>query len=107
MATFQSGRSYRFAASEWMSSHTQNASLLITIQEVGSYHAMLACVASGQSFSFIPQSVLELCSDLSSVGFGSLIPSTTWLVWRSGYSTASFHAFREILQDTYSEKTKC
>lgn len=107
MAAFQSGCSYRLIASEWLSTHNQNSANSMTVHEVGSYHAMLACVASGQSFSLIPQSVLHICSDLSSVEVCSSIPSTTWLVWRSGYTTAAFQAFKNILQESYSEALRC
>ncbi|MFJ2426718.1 LysR substrate-binding domain-containing protein [Pseudomonas sp. NPDC087804] len=106
LAAFQKGCSYRFIGSEWFASH-QGAASSLTVNEVGSYHVMMACVAAGQSFSIVPQSVLDLCSDLGSVQVCSSIQTTTWLVWRAGYSTAAFRAFKGILQDSYSEEIKC
>ena len=101
LAGFQAGCSYRLIASEWLAAQGQNLGASQMVHEVGSYHAMLACVAAGQCFSVIPQSVLQLGSDLSSVELGASIPCTTWLVWRAGYWTAAFETFRDVLRASY------
>lgn len=59
----------------------------IEIQDVGSYHAMLACVASGGYAGIVPQSVLETltlpeASQLQPVG-----QAITQLIWRKGYAS--------------------
>lgn len=100
LAAFQAGCSYRQLAGQWLAA--QGSGNALDVHEVGSYHAMLACVAAGQSFSVIPQSVLQLSAELASVELGDSIPCPTWLVWRAGYSTAAFDAFRAVLRHSYS-----
>lgn len=102
LAAFKAGCTYRHVASQWLSTQRELAGSALVVNEVGSYHAMLACVASGQSFSVIPQSVLQMGADLSSVELRASIPSTTWLVWRADYSTAAFEAFKDVLRVSYS-----
>lgn len=103
LAAFKQGCSYRAIATEWMTSRSSASANPLTVHEVGSYHAMLACVAAGQSFSVLPESVMKLSEGHGNVEVCATIPATTWLVWRSGYSVAAFQAFRDVLRDSYSE----
>ncbi|MBG6503412.1 LysR family transcriptional regulator [Pseudomonas aeruginosa] len=67
-----------------------------TGQEVGSYHAILACVAAGACVGVLPRSVLQLLGTppLRSLPLAEV---DTWLVWREGYATAAFERWRGVL----------
>lgn len=90
LAAFKPGCTYRamaeerlgiVAGSEWR------------IQELGSYHAMVAAVAAGSCVSLLPRSVLDVSrasDDLATLGMGTV---STRLLWRCGYETPAFQAF--------------
>lgn len=87
LAAFPQGCSYRNAAEQWLgiagSSEWQ-------IQEMSSYHAMVACVAAGASVTVLPASVLQLsaaCAMLPTIALGAM---DTCLVWRTGYDVPAF-----------------
>ncbi|WP_163647698.1 LysR substrate-binding domain-containing protein [Modicisalibacter sp. 'Wilcox'] len=97
LAAFKPGCTYRamaeqrlgiVAGSEWH------------IQELGSYHAMVAAVAAGSCVTLLPRSVLELCrvpDDLATLEMGTV---STRLLWRSGYETPTFQTFAgQFLED--------
>lgn len=68
------------------------------IQDVGSYHAMLACVASGGYAGIVPQSVLDIltlpeASQLRPVG-----RAITQLIWRKGYASPALEKMRQLLE---------
>lgn len=69
------------------------------IQELASYHAMVACVAAGACVALLPASVLALAAppaELKTLPAGS---ADTLLVWRSGYDLPAFRRFRECLDE--------
>ncbi|HFH3238163.1 TPA: LysR family transcriptional regulator NmoR [Pseudomonas aeruginosa] len=89
LAGFARGCTYRQLAEDSLGTP-------LTVQEVGSYHAILACVAAGACIGVLPRSVLQLLGTpplrslpLAEVG--------TWLVWREGYATAAFERWRGVL----------
>ncbi|QYE79100.1 LysR family transcriptional regulator NmoR [Pseudomonas aeruginosa] len=89
LAGFARGCTYRQLAEDSLGTP-------LTVQEVGSYHAILACVAAGACVGVLPRSVLQL---LGTPPLRSL-PLTevdTWLVWREGYATAAFERWRGLL----------
>ncbi len=89
LAGFARGCTYRQLAEDSLGTP-------LTVQEVGSYHAILACVAAGACVGVLPRSVLQL---LGTPPLRSL-PLTevdTWLVWREGYATAAFERWRGVL----------
>lgn len=90
LAAFRSGCTYRALAEQAL--QTANDPRW-QFQELGSYHAMLACVAAGAAVTVLPRSVLQLCQypvQLPTLDIGT---RTTWLVWRQGYATAAFERF--------------
>jgi DNA-binding transcriptional LysR family regulator len=93
LAAFASGCSYRVLAEEWLGEDAAR----FDIQEVGSYHTMLACVAAGGCVSLIPRSVLELLREPPAVRTHFIAKVDTWLIHRIGYQTAAFNALREAL----------
>ncbi|AKJ70145.1 putative LysR family transcriptional regulator [Pandoraea thiooxydans] len=97
LAAFRGGCTYRAFAEDWLREASGQAETPFDIQEVGSYHAMLACVASGTCVSVIPRSVIELTREPAAVRLVALGRIDTWLVWRDGYETPAFGALREAL----------
>lgn len=88
LAGFARGCTYRQLAEDSLGTP-------LTVQEVGSYHAILACVAAGACVGVLPRSVLQL---LGTPPLRSLPAEVdTWLVWREGYATAAFERWRGVL----------
>ncbi len=89
LAGFARGCTYRQLAEDSLGT-------LLTVQEVGSYHAILACVAAGACVGVLPRSVLQLLGTppLRSLPLAEV---DTWLVWREGYATAAFERWRGVL----------
>lgn len=93
LAAFAQGCSYRALIENWLGA----ASPSLAIQEVGSYHAMLACVTSGSCMCVLPRSVLDLMRDPLPIQSHVIAEVDTWLIWRHGYDTAAFNAFLALL----------
>ena len=91
LAAFASGCTYRALAERWLSGAGP-----VTLHEVASYHTMYACTAAGACVSIMPRSVAALMAGapLPHVALGSF---ETSLVWREGFETPAFAAFREAL----------
>lgn len=89
LAGFARGCTYRQLAEDSLGTP-------LTVQEVGSYHAILACVAAGACVGVLPRSVLQLLGTppLRSLPLAEV---DTWLVWREGYATAAFKRWRGVL----------
>jgi DNA-binding transcriptional LysR family regulator len=72
------------------------------VLEVSSYHAIIACVASGTGIALVPRSVLEAVRASDNI---AAYPPTqgpvrvqTYLVWRQGGTSAALRALQaEIL----------
>lgn len=89
LAGFARGCTYRQLAEDSLGTP-------LTVQEVGSYHAILACVAAGACVGVLPRSVLQLLGTPSLRSL-PLAEVDTWLVWREGYATAAFERWRGVL----------
>ncbi|HFD4270488.1 TPA: LysR family transcriptional regulator NmoR [Pseudomonas aeruginosa] len=89
LAGFARGCTYRQLAEDSLGTP-------LTVQDVGSYHAILACVAAGACVGVLPRSVLQLLGTppLRSLPLAEV---DTWLVWREGYATAAFERWRGLL----------
>ncbi|EPM2902607.1 LysR family transcriptional regulator NmoR [Pseudomonas aeruginosa] len=89
LAGFARGCTYRQLAEDSLGTP-------LTVQEVGSYHAILACVAAGACVGVLPRSVLQLLGTppLRSLPLAEV---DTWLVWREGYATTAFERWRGVL----------
>ncbi|MDK9838552.1 LysR family transcriptional regulator [Klebsiella michiganensis] len=97
LATFAKGCSYRDIAVRLLSQMSGNGEN-IQIQEVNSYHAMLACVASGTAMCVLPQSVLALLAlpeGLTTLPAGTAI---TQLIWRQDFSSPALDKLLSVLQ---------
>src|SRR5690606_38147333 len=90
------GCSYRAYVQDWLHAADSHGWKPFDVQEVGSYHAMLACVASGACLSVIPRSVVALARE-PAVRMQPLAEVDTWLVWRQGWETPAFAALKDVL----------
>lgn len=93
LAAFEPGCTYRRMAEEWLAPRAQPLRLL----ELGSYHAILACVAAGTCVGVVPRSVLALAPLPQPLGQHLLARIDTLLVWRRGYRSAALDALRQAL----------
>ncbi len=93
LAAFAQGCSYRVLAEEWLGEDVAS----LDIQEVGSYHTMLACVAAGGCIAIAPRSVIDLMREPPAFRLHPVAKVDTWLIRRSGYRTAAFDALCHAL----------
>jgi DNA-binding transcriptional LysR family regulator len=72
-----------------------------SIMEIQSYHAMLACVASGAGLALIPHSVLSQLPGHERVQVHTLPPlfanTATWLMWRRDAFNPNVRALKELM----------
>jgi DNA-binding transcriptional LysR family regulator len=97
LAAFAPGCTYRGMAEDWLSGGGKP--LGFQVQDVSSYHAMLACVSSGSCISVMPRSVLEMIRHPAPIEEKPLAAVDTALVWRRGFDTPAFVAWRETLSE--------
>ena len=93
LAGFAQGCSYRHIALSWLGS-TGRA---VQVQEVGSYHAILACVAAGRCAAVLPRALLDLLREPPVLRVQPLLQVDTLLVRRQGFATPAFTALRDAL----------
>jgi len=99
LAAFASGCTYREIATALLAKMSGNGKK-IQIQEVSSYHSMLACVASGGYMCMLPESVLSLLQlpdGLTVLPAGSAV---TQFIWRKGYNSPAIDSLLRLLQNT-------
>jgi DNA-binding transcriptional LysR family regulator len=99
LVAFERGCAYRSYAMRWYELQGIRPTRVL---ELGSYHAIVACVAAGAGVAVAPRSVLELARldgevDLHPVG--ELGQVDTLLVWRKGHFSAALNALRDLLTD--------
>lgn len=95
-ASFRPGCSYRDMAQDWIH-ETGPTPHALTIHEVGSYHATIACVAAGDCMAIVPQSVLALFPMAESLRQHPVRQVDTHLFWREGDDTPALRALRTQL----------
>ncbi|MGK5081170.1 LysR substrate-binding domain-containing protein [Janthinobacterium sp. HLX7-2] len=87
LAAFPQGCTYRSAAEHWLGIAGSGD---WQIQEMSSYHAMIACVAAGASVTVLPASVLQLSAATTALRTIALGQMDTCLVWRHGFDVPAF-----------------
>lgn len=94
LAAFKEGCTYRAIAEAafGIDDNTQ-----WRVQEMGSYHAMVACVAAGACVTLLPQSVLALTHAPSSLKTLAAGQADTSLVWRTGYNVPAFGHLLDLI----------
>jgi DNA-binding transcriptional LysR family regulator len=95
LAALEPGCTYRRIAEHWAS---QSSGL--KTNELGSYHAIVASVATGDSAGVMPKSVLDLMHWPTSLQTHPLGPVETLLVYRKKGCPSAFNAFHEVLNAT-------
>lgn len=97
LIAFERGCAYRAYIEKWYLEHGVRPARVL---ELGSYHAILACVAAGAGVAVAPRSVLDLQGDTSNIAVHEL-PDIgmieTLLVWRRGHFSSALNALRRTL----------
>jgi DNA-binding transcriptional LysR family regulator len=99
LIAFERGCSYRSYAMRWYEQHGIRPARVL---ELGSYHAIIACVAAGAGVAVAPRSVLELAhldGEVDLHPMGELGRVDTLLVWRKGHFSAALNALRDLLTE--------
>jgi DNA-binding transcriptional LysR family regulator len=99
LVAFERGCSYRAYAMRW---YDEQGIRPQRVLELGSYHAIVACVAAGAGVAVAPRSVLELArveGEVDMHSLGELGKVDTLLVWRKGHFSAALNALRDLLVD--------
>ncbi|WP_338659117.1 putrescine utilization regulator PtrR [Yersinia intermedia] len=95
---FRPSCSYRLRLEIWF---RQAGVLPGHIMEIQSYHAMLACVASGAGLALIPHSVLALLPGHERVQVHALpadiADTATWLIWRKDAFSPNVRTLKELI----------
>lgn len=99
MVAFEHGCPYRKRLEDW---YAKRGAMPERTVELGSYHAMLGCVAAGMGIALIPKSVLTTFPESKRLGVHRLPPGENRaeivLIWRKGASSPNIQALRDILQ---------
>lgn len=99
LAAFSSGCTYRKCAEEWIASEAgMGPTAPWSILEVSSYHAILACVASGSAVGVLPQSVLDLYRERIPLETSLLRPVHSFLVKRKEFTTPAYEIFLKAIR---------
>jgi DNA-binding transcriptional LysR family regulator len=93
LAVFEPGCTYRRIAQQWLAARAQPLQLL----ELGSYHAILACVTAGNCAGVVPRSVLDLARTPPALHLHPLQSVDTLLARRTGYRSAALDALQQAL----------
>ena len=100
MVAFERGCPHRKRLEDWYASRGEMPERTI---ELGSYHAMLGCVAAGMGVALLPRSVLSTFPESKRL-FVHELPSgknraATLLIWRKGTASPKIQALKEVLRN--------
>ncbi|MFS2224508.1 putrescine utilization regulator PtrR [Pantoea sp. B65] len=102
---FRPSCSYRLRFESWF---RENGVQPGNIMEIQSYHAMMACVASGAGLAMIPCSVLAQMPGQERVRVHPLPPryrdTATWLIWRRDAFTPNVEALKYLIIEQFDDK---
>jgi DNA-binding transcriptional LysR family regulator len=95
---FEHGCPHRKRLEDWYALRDQMPERTI---ELGSYHAMLGCVAAGMGVALLPKSVLTTFPESKRLRVHRLPPgenrAETYLIWRKGAGSPKIQALRDLL----------
>lgn len=97
LVAFERGCAYRNYVEAWYLEHGIRPTRVL---ELGSYHAIVACVAAGAGVAVAPRSVLDLqrnADDIAVHSLGTLGQIDTLLVWRRGHLSPALDALKSAL----------
>jgi DNA-binding transcriptional LysR family regulator len=96
--TFEHGCPHRKRLENWYAKHGEMPERIV---ELGSYHAMLGCVAAGMGIALLPRSVLTTFPESKRLTVQRLPPGEnrveTVLIWRKGAYSPNIEALQQIL----------
>jgi DNA-binding transcriptional LysR family regulator len=99
MLAFEHGCPHRRRLENWYGRRGEMPERTI---ELGSYHAMLGCVAAGMGAALLPRSVLDTFPESMRLGVHPLPPGEnrleTVLIWRKGAGSPNIAALVDILR---------
>jgi DNA-binding transcriptional LysR family regulator len=105
LIAFPAGCAYRRRCQGWLA---DGGVAPAQVLELASYHAIVACVASGTGIAFAPRSVLETIRRTGEVAVhrlgASRAASVTSLVWRRGEQSSALKALRAELAALSSDR---
>jgi len=97
---FEHGCPHRKRLEDWYALRDQMPERTI---ELGSYHAMLGCVAAGMGVALLPKSVLTTFPESRRLRVHRLPPgenrAETYLIWRKGAGSPKIQALRDLLSE--------
>ena len=96
---FPSGCAYRRHLQAWLAT---GGIVPDKALDLSSYHAIVACVASGSGIALAPRSVLETIRGTEAISIYALAkksPVTTFLVWRKGETSLALKALQAELAE--------
>lgn len=99
LVAFERGCAYRSYVERWYLEHGIRPTRVL---ELGSYHAIVACVAAGAGVAVAPRSVLDLQCNSDNIAMhslGKLGRIDTLLVWRRGHFSPALAALKQALLD--------
>jgi DNA-binding transcriptional LysR family regulator len=97
LIAFERGCAYRTYVEKW---YLERGIRPARVLELGSYHAIVACVAAGAGVAVAPRSVLESQHDMNNIAIHALDDLgaiDTLLIWRRGHFSPALKALRETL----------
>ena len=103
---FPSGCAYRRHLQAWLATGGMVPDKAL---DLSSYHAIVACVASGTGIALAPRSVLETVRGTEAIAVYALSkknPVTTFLVWRKGETSLALKALQAELAALRNRKGK-
>lgn len=95
---FPTGCAYRRVFERWLGGR---GLVSVRVLELSSYHAILACVASGTGVAIVPESVLETvqCELIARHRLSQVVSRvTTPFIWRSAEPTPAVQALMELVR---------
>lgn len=101
LIVFSAGCSYRRILEQWFAG---DGVVPERVLELGSYHAIVACVAAGAGVGIMPRSVLEVVHAQNEIAVSTLPAALarirTCLIWPKGHSSVALDAMRAALAQT-------
>jgi len=97
LIAFETGCAYRTHVEKWYMDRGMRPARVL---ELGSYHAIVACVAAGAGVAVAPRSVLALLpesNDIAVHALDELCSIDTLLIWRRGHFSSALNALRGML----------
>lgn len=97
LAAFSKGCTYRRCAEDWLEQGGDDLRNRLSVIEMPSYHAILACVTAGSAAAIVPRSLLVMYPDATDLQTVPVRSAHTFLVRRAGFTTSAYEAFvREL-----------